>query len=153
MIRTELAKGVFEKFPLNKKIIERAVEKALYFTKLKSKMRGADLRIHVRLVGDKAMHKINLERRGKDKPTDVLSFPLLMWEEGVKYPEIDLGELYLDPAYIRRKPELAETTLKNHVLFLTVHGILHLLGYDHMIKWQRETMEKLEDRIIKSLEV
>lgn len=152
MIRAELSKGSFAKFPLTKKIIERAVESAVRFTKMKSKMRGADLRIDVLLVSDKTMHKINLARRGKDKPTDVLSFPLLMWEEGVKYPEIDLGELYLAPAYIKRQPEVAETTLKEHALFLTVHGILHLLGYDHMIAKERGEMESLEDRIIKSLE-
>lgn len=152
MIRAELSKGSFANFPLTKKIIERAVDTALRLAKMQSKMRGADLRIEVCLVSDRTMHKINLTRRGKDKPTDVLSFPLLMWEEGVKYPEIDLGELYLAPAYIKRQPEVVETSLKAHALFLTVHGILHLLGYDHMITKEREEMESLEDRIIKSLE-
>lgn len=152
MIRAELSKGSFISFPLTKKIIERAVESALRFSKMKSKMHGADIRIDVLLVSDKSMHKINLARRSKDKPTDVLSFPLLMWEEGVKYPEIDLGEVYLAPSYIKRQRELEETTLKEHVLFLTVHGILHLLGFDHAVAKERMEMEKLEDRIIKSLE-
>jgi len=152
MIRVELSKGSFSSFPLAKKTIERAVEIALVSTKMRSMMRAADLRIEICLVSDKAMHKINLSRRGKNKPTDVLSFPLLMWEEKVKYPEIDLGEIYLAPSYIKRQSEVKETSLKEHALFLTVHGILHLLGYDHQVAKQRREMEALEDRIIKSLE-
>ena len=151
MIRCELEKGRYPSFPLSKKTIESAVAQALRASKMERLIRGADIRLSVALVSDASMRKLNRRRRGKDKATDVLSFPLLMWEEGVRYPEIDLGEIYLAPAYISRKPELEESTLKEHALFLTVHAILHLLGHDHMIAGERRTMERLEDRILKQL--
>ena len=98
--------------------------------------------INVLLTDDEGIHQVNLEMREVDRPTDVLSFPMFELEPGVP-PE---GEEYLDPAtklcplgdmcisLERAEAQAAEFghSLEREVCYLTVHSVLHLLGYDHM---------------------
>lgn len=93
------------------------------------------------LIDGKAMRRLNREFRGKDKPTDVLSFEFpadFPVPKGEKRP---LGEIYLNPAYIKKNGETLE--------YLLTHGILHLLGFNHIKKSDRIRMEKLEEKILK----
>ena len=105
---------------------------------------GVDLpcEINVLLTDDQGIHQINLDMREVDRPTDVLSFPMFELEPGVP-PE---GEEYLDPAtelcplgdmcisLERAQAQAAEFghSLEREVCYLTVHSVLHLLGYDHL---------------------
>lgn len=98
--------------------------------------------ISVLLTDDAGIRQVNLDMRGVDRPTDVLSFPMFELEPGVP-PE---GEDYLDPAtelcplgdmcisLERAEAQAAEFghSLEREVCYLTVHSILHLLGYDHL---------------------
>ena len=98
--------------------------------------------INVLLTDDEGIHQVNLDMREVDRPTDVLSFPMFELEPGVP-PE---GEEYLDPAtelcplgdmcisLERAEAQAAEFghSLEREVCYLTVHSVLHLLGYDHL---------------------
>ena len=98
--------------------------------------------ISVLLTDDEGIHQINLDMRGVDRPTDVLSFPMFELEPGVP-PE---GEDYLDPeselcplgdmciSLERAEAQAAEFghSVEREICYLTVHSVLHLLGYDHL---------------------
>ena len=94
------------------------------------------------LVSNEEIHKLNLKYRGKDKPTNVLSFP-----QPDNFPTPSkkkfLGEIYLSPKYIEGHNENLE--------FMLIHGLLHLLGFNHIKKSDRIKMEKEEARLLKLL--
>ena len=119
---------------------------------------GVDLpcEINVLLTDDEGIHQVNLDMREVDRATDVLSFPMFELEPGVP-PE---GEEYLDPATelcplgdmcisLERAEAQAKEfghSLEREVCYLTVHSVLHLLGYDHLdegtMKAQMRTREE-----------
>ncbi|EGF91994.1 uncharacterized protein family UPF0054 family protein [Asticcacaulis biprosthecium C19] len=106
----------------------------------------------VLLCDDAEMKRLNAEYRNKDKATNVLSFPApkSMQIKGV----LDhLGDMALGLQTCVREAREQGKTLKNHVLHLSVHGTLHLLGYDHLHDAEAETMENLERSILKNLGV
>ena len=97
------------------------------------------------------MAAINAEWRGKDKPTNVLSFPAprdIPIPAGESRP---LGDIVLAYGVIAREAEEQGKTLRAHVAHLMVHGTLHLLGYDHETDVEAEEMEALETSILKGL--
>lgn len=100
--------------------------------------------VSVTLTNNAYIHTLNKEYRGIDRPTDVLSFALNESDEPkmIDGPEINiLGDLIIS---VERAEEQAEDyghSLRREVAFLTVHGMLHLLGYDHLEDNEREEME------------
>lgn len=110
--------------------------------------------ISVVLTDDPAMQAINQEQRGKDKPTNVLSFPGLTPEALAKLngkrPFL-LGDLVFALQTIEGEAEAGQISLHAHMSHLIVHGFLHLLGYDHEEDRQAEVMEALETRILSEL--
>ena len=104
--------------------------------------------LEVYLVGDSQMRSLNKICRGQDKTTNVLSFEM---PENFPSPEEELkplGEIYLNPAYISRnlKEFSDEKNLPKFSLAgLAIHGLLHLLGYNHIKKSDRMKMEKKEE--------
>ena len=100
---------------------------------------------------DAAIADINAEWRGKDKPTNVLSFPApenMPVPEGESHP---LGDVALAHGVIAREAAEQGKTLRDHTVHLIVHGVLHLLGYDHETDDEAEEMERLETCILKGL--
>lgn len=100
---------------------------------------------------DESMAEINAEWRGKDKPTNVLSFPTpddMPVPEGEPRP---LGDIVLAHGVITREAAEQGKSLRDHTAHLIVHGTLHLLGYDHESDDEAEEMEALETRILKDL--
>lgn len=99
-------------------------------------------------VDESEIQKINKEYRGIDKITDVISFALEDNESLVKSDIRVLGDIYI---CIPRALEQAENyghSIKRELSFLTVHGLLHLLGYDHMVKEDEEKMFALQELIL-----
>ncbi|MXO51041.1 rRNA maturation RNase YbeY [Erythrobacter gaetbuli] len=100
-------------------------------------------------TSDEEVHELNREWRGKDKPTNVLSFPMLEREEllGLAHdgpPEL-LGDLALAYGTCEREAAEKGIALADHAAHLIVHGLLHLAGHDHVDSdEQAEAMEKLE---------
>lgn len=107
----------------------------------------SDRSLVVLLTGDVAVQALNAEFRKQDKPTNVLSFP------AAPNPEHHLGDVAL--AYETCAREAAEQgkPLARHLQHLVAHGVLHLLGYDHMSDPEAEEMEGLERMVLASLGV
>ena len=107
------------------------------------------------LANDRGVHHLNRYYRGKDKPTNVLSFAALdggLPPKGVppSYPWA-LGDVVLALGTIRREAKEQGKTLSQHTCHLVVHGVLHLLGFDHEKARQASLMEKLEREILAGL--
>ncbi len=117
---------------------------------LAGRIRAADLAI--RIVGSKEGRALNHHYRGKDYATNVLSFPAELPEglpKGVKMPL--LGDLVLCAPVVAREAKEQRKPLRDHYAHLTVHGCLHLLGWDHEQPLEAEAMEQLERDILAGL--
>lgn len=138
-------------FEISGEIME-AVEKACLET-LKYEEFDEDCEISLSFVTNEEIHQINRQFRNVDAPTDVLSFPQLTFEEGEKADVNENGEIVLGDIIIsvERAKEQAEEYghgLKREIAFLTVHSMLHLLGYDHMEKDEEEDMFRRQKEIL-----
>jgi probable rRNA maturation factor len=100
---------------------------------------------------DETMQDLNKEWRGLDKPTNVLSFPAPK-DQPVPPGELPLlGDIVLGFGICAREAEEAGKTLGNHTCHLIVHGVLHLLGYNHENDKDAEVMEAVEIKILSTL--
>jgi probable rRNA maturation factor len=108
--------------------------------------------LSIRLAGDAEVHSLNAEWRGKDKPTNVLSFPMAeaddLQESDVPGPELMLGDIILAHGVCEREAADKAIPLDHHAAHLMVHGTLHLLGYDHMDDQGAADMEAREVRAL-----
>jgi probable rRNA maturation factor len=105
--------------------------------------------ISVRLTGNDEVQALNAEWRGKDKPTNVLSFPLadaVDLDATADGPELMLGDLVLARGVCASEAEAKQLPIENHAAHLLVHGTLHLLGYDHHTDLAAADMESREVR-------
>lgn len=137
--------GWLDALPDVQSVVETAVSAALKATNFKDQ---AD--VVVLLCNDAEMRSLNAEYRNKDKATNVLSFPApkSMRIKGVLE---HLGDMALGLETCVREAKEQGKSLKNHVTHLSVHGALHLLGYDHQTDDEAERMESLERDILKDL--
>lgn len=109
--------------------------------------------LSVVLADDALVHRLNREYRGKDKPTNVLSFALTEADEpepGEGAPVL-LGDVILAFETVEREAVEQNKTPADHMTHLVVHGVLHLLGYDHETDDEAEEMEALETRLLATL--
>ena len=108
--------------------------------------------LSVRLTSDAEVHALNAEWRGKDKPTNVLSFPMAEAAELANAtpagPELMLGDIILARGVCVSEAEEKAIPLDQHAAHLMVHGTLHLLGYDHMDDDSAADMEAREVRAL-----
>lgn len=107
-----------------------------------------DSALSLSLVDDEAIRVLNREHRGKDKATDVLSFPL--YEAGeLAEPETErlLGDIVISIDTARRQAAEYGAPLQNELYRLLIHGILHVLGHDHEEAGERAVMEAEERRL------
>jgi probable rRNA maturation factor len=110
--------------------------------------------LSIRLTSDNEVKALNARWRGKDKPTNVLSFPQLEPEELGSIapgPELMLGDIVLARGVCEREAEEKGVSLEEHATHLLVHGTLHLLGYDHQDDGSAEEMETREVRALARL--
>jgi probable rRNA maturation factor len=103
--------------------------------------------VAVLLTSDEAVAELNQRFRGKAGPTNVLSFP------ASPNPENHLGDIALAHGVCAREAAEQGKSLEQHLAHLVVHGVLHLLGYDHETDGEAEAMEALERSILESLGV
>ncbi|EGU60449.1 metal-binding heat shock protein [Vibrio nigripulchritudo ATCC 27043] len=107
-----------------------------------------DAEVTIRIVDEEESHQLNHEYRGKDKPTNVLSFPF----EAPPGIEMDLlGDLIICKQVVEVEAKEQEKTVLAHWAHMVVHGSLHLLGYDHIEDEEAEEMESLETEIMQSM--
>ena len=114
--------------------------------------------ISVSIIDNDEIHQINKEYRGIDRPTDVISFAFLDNDEEEKKKlkkkaVVDLGEIYISLPKAKEQAEEYHHSLERELDFLFLHGLLHLLGYDHMNKTDETIMFNLQDEILNALGV
>ncbi|HKN42043.1 MAG TPA: rRNA maturation RNase YbeY [Sphingomicrobium sp.] len=113
------------------------------------------IEISVRLSGDEEVRALNAEWRGKDKPTNVLSFPMLdrddLQQANVAGPELLLGDIILARGVCETEAADKGVPVEQHATHLLVHGTLHLLGYDHEGDADAADMELREIRALDRL--
>ena len=134
-------------------LVREAAEAAIAesaFPQLTTMQRPVEL--SVRLAGDAEVRTLNAEWRGKNKPTNVLSFPQLDPAELGRIdgdgPEVMLGDLVLARGVCEREAAEKAVALEDHAAHLIIHGTLHLLGHDHQDDPSAEDMESREIRAL-----
>ena len=138
IIESELWKSA----PIPQHLLEMSAEKALEL--------GCDdfdlpFEINLLLCDDARMQTLNKSWREQDKPTNVLSFPAAFTSPDEKD---FLGDIALAYETIKREAQQDNKTFQDHVAHLVAHGVLHLLGFDHMTDEEAEEMEELERQIL-----
>jgi len=114
---------------------------------------GSDVghEICVVLADNRQMRRLNHQYRGKDKPTNVLSFAALDTGRPAAGMPWHLGDVVLALGVVRQEAKQQRKAMADHVSHLVVHGVLHLLGYDHEDDAEAERMEGLEIAALKRL--
>ena len=107
-----------------------------------------EVEMTVRIVDEAESHALTLNYRGKDRPTNVLSFPFECPDE-VELPL--LGDLVICRQVVEREAQEQDKPVMAHWAHMVVHGSLHLLGYDHIEDDEAEEMESLETQIMTGL--
>jgi len=106
--------------------------------------------LSIRIVDEAESAELNGTYRGKDKPTNVLSFP---FESPIPMEPRLLGDLIICVPVVEKEAVEQQKNVINHWAHLVVHGCLHLLGYDHIEDDEAEKMEALEVSILESLNI
>jgi len=143
--------------------VEKTIQKIIPLTDLKKILKkNFILEISVSLVSDLQMKKINLEFRGKNKATNVLSFPALdenlIRQIGLKKlvgacEYLFLGDIIIAFETLKKESLAQKKKFHDHLTHLILHSILHLIGYDHEEEKMAKIMEDLEVKILKKLKI
>lgn len=160
----------FSKHRINKNLIdnvEKVFDSAIDYLKIPCK----DLEVNIAVVSSLRIKKMNKEHRGINKVTDILSFPFLLQPEveGMQLIEKDLtkekfmmfvdpetnnvvlGDLYVCFAKMKKQAKEYGTGIEREFSYLCLHGLLHLLGYDHMTDADKKVMREKEEDILKKV--
>ena len=146
---------------LDEELLRRAVEEALAADEAvggpDAGLQGREpVEVSIRVTDDPEMHRLNLQYRGVDRPTDVLSFSFLGEGEEVDispppgWPR-PLGEIVLSYPYAQRQARELGHSVSKELAWLTIHGSLQLLGYRHDTDDAAESMEALEQAALTAL--
>lgn len=119
---------------------------------LKKKYASTDYRIGVVFLSEVSMKRMNALHRGKDSPTDVLSFSA---EEGTKMvlpksknePK-EMGDIFICAPYARKESKRRGISFEEELVRLFIHGTMHLMGYDHATESQERTMFRIQEEIV-----
>lgn len=140
--------------------IERLIT-LVYEGTLEEKQMSKDYEVSVTFVDNEEIREINKNYRNIDLPTDVLSFPMIDYgrdngEGGVENMDLDSGEIVLGDIVISLEMAYEQAldyghSFQREISFLMVHGMLHLLGYDHEKEEDRKKMRSEEERILSSI--
>ncbi|WP_290776605.1 rRNA maturation RNase YbeY [Anaerofustis sp.] len=136
--KNEISKETYDK-------IENAIEKTLEYEDFKESSQ-----VSVSLVDAEEIKKLNKSYRNVDKVTDVLSFPM-DFEEDFKDEVVILGDVVLCVDKAVEQAKEYGHSIDREVIYLTVHSILHLLGYDHMEEDEKKEMRFHEEEVMKIL--
>ena len=124
------------------KDVEMVLKKAIEIEKL------GVVNFNVIIVDNEFIHKMNREYRGIDRPTDVISFALED-EHDIDYDDFRLlGDIYISIDKAKEQAKEYGHSLRREICFLSVHGLLHLLGYDHMEKEDEKVMFARQEMIL-----
>ena len=138
---------------INKEIRDREITKKFIREitgKILKKLDLDGVEVSITLTDDDNIKILNRDWRGKDKATDVLSFPIN--EKPARYRYKILGDIVISLPYAKKQAETIGLSYKEEILRLLIHGILHLLGYDHeKSEEEAKIMFDLQDKIFEDL--
>lgn len=132
-----------------------------------------EITLEITITDNEEIHKINKEFRGIDRPTDVLSFPMIAYETAGDFSflesdeadaftaayfdpdsgELMLGDIVISADKVREQAKEYGHSEKRELAFLTAHSMFHLFGYDHMEEAEREHMEHMQSEVLELLEI
>ena len=149
---------VFEQFSLQKLTVSSIIRKCIQET-LRAEGVSAKCEINVLVTDDKGIQTINRESRNIDRPTDVLSFPMFQLEAGnppkdwVEYEDPETGLVPLGDMCISLERAMAQAqefghSVRREVGYLTIHSMLHLLGYDHLDEGEQKRQMRAREETI-----
>ena len=135
-------------------ILRKMEEAAAYGAELEN-LDDERCEIRVTFVDMEEIHELNKLHRGVDKPTDVLSFPQFedVCEEAPEEGEICLGDVVICREKAAEQAEEFGHSFEREILYLFVHSVLHLLGYDHMEEGEKKVMRAREEKIMEHIDV
>ena len=135
-------------------ILRKMEEAAAYGAELEN-LDDERCEISVTFVDMEEIHELNKLHRGVDKPTDVLSFPQFedVCEEAPEEGEICLGDVVICREKAAEQAEEFGHSFEREILYLFVHSVLHLLGYDHMEEGEKKVMKAREEKIMEHIDV
>ena len=108
-----------------------------------------DVEVDLLFVDNEAIREMNLEYRDKDSATDVLSFPMYEPDEEIDdEEEVLLGDIVISLERAQEQCEEYGHSLEREVMYLLVHGLLHLAGYDHMEEEDKKVMRAQEEKLL-----
>jgi probable rRNA maturation factor len=129
--------------------------------RLLAEVDAGDATVSLSLIRDPEMRELNRDHRGKDVPTDVLSFPLYEPDAFVRAGrthmrerpagEVMLGDIVISVDVAQTQAAAYDAPLERELERLLIHGVLHLCGHDHMEPGERRTMEREERRLAKTI--
>ena len=160
MIDVELDMGVvWSNSDFGQSEVEKAVDTAVRFAAMAELADPVvPVSVSIKLSDNAEVHALNREWRDKDKPTNVLSFPMLDDEEldavlngTYDAPEIMLGDIIMAYETCATEAKEKEIPIAHHATHLVIHGMLHLLGHDHIEDDEAELMEALEVKALASM--
>lgn len=134
-------------YPVDRKIIRRAIEESMKKIGLKS-----FTQVTISIVGDRKVRDLNRKFRGQDKTTNVLSFPLHESSADLETEQLlgrtlNLGDIIISYPVARLEAAAENILVDQRLGQLSIHGMLHLVGFDHENEFEARQMEKLEDEI------
>ncbi len=134
---------------VGQELIEKVIKESLSYEGIQD-----DCEVSVCIVHNDDIHALNLKHRGIDRPTDVLSFPLIDYEKE-SLPQdgsrVYLGDIVISIDKAEEQAKEYGHSLEREIGFLTAHSMLHLLGYDHMTKAEEKVMFKKQEDILEAL--
>ena len=151
----EVNYNAISELPNEEKLIKEVVSRVLEEEKVLP-----EVDVYITLTNNEEIHKINKEYRDVDRPTDVLSLPMYERDEiaGLKNDTDDeiekiLGDIIVSIEKVREQAEEYGHSFERELAYLVTHGMLHLLGYDHMIEEEKAVMRKREEEILETLNI
>ncbi len=143
-----------------KNLISKVIEASLDYEKC-----PYEVEVNVVLTGNEEIHQVNKEFRNIDRPTDVLSFPMIDYDSPAEFDNLEdymeyfnpetgellLGDIMISLEQAKKQAEEYNHSKEREIAFLTAHSMLHLCGYDHMEDDERMVMEEKQKEILEQL--
>lgn len=145
-----------------KELAERVIEASMDYVEC-----PYDAEVNLLLTMNEEIHEMNMNFRQIDRPTDVLSFPMVDYEEAGNFDfleeadeyfhpesgELMLGDIVISKEKVMEQAEEYGHSIEREYAFLIAHSMLHLFGYDHMEEAEREEMESMQKAILEGLQI
>lgn len=133
----------------SKKNIKKWISESFQFINSENKPKNNKMELSIKTVSSDEIKKLNKQYRGKDKKTNVLSFPSkskdsIYWPESSRY---HLGDIVICPEIIELEAKRQKKEINSHWCHIVIHGFLHLFGFDHVSDSGAKEMELLEKKI------